>query len=465
MATTITYELGNKPNRFGRYSIYLRITQDRKLKRIKSPIEVKRQSDFEKNPKNDNWIKQSEPNHKVWNETLAKDLSNAKAVYLKLRESGTATSEQIVSVLLQGERSSSFLEYARQRTREIYNEGGIRNWRKYNGFCNKLEDFLTDSKGRVGDLTFTELSPALLSKFKSYLHTLRNEREPDKMLHQNTIALNLRIFKTLVKRAIEIDNLIKPEKNPFLNFKYATIKTTKEKLTPAELQAIRELDLEEGSRIWDARNFFFFSYYCAGIRVGDFIQLRWLNVTPEGRLIYQMGKNHKTRDLLLVKQAQDILYLYKKKGAKPTDYIFPLLNNNAPFAGAITPQQKDTLAPELKHMLMEQVSSKTSIINNNLKKIREMAGLEKKLTFHISRHTFASQAKRMGVAEGKIKNILAHSKLQTTEGYMGEFATEETDQVLTTIFEESSPKARIIALLDKMNPEDLEGLMALIQGK
>ncbi len=463
MAITITYELGNKPNRFGRYSIYLRITQARKHKRIKSPIEVNKQSDFDKNPKKDNWIRQSEPNHKVWNATLAKDLTRAKEVYLKLREKGTATSDQLVSTLIQGEKSSSFLEYARQRTQEIYNEGGIRNWRKYNGFCNKLEGFLTANK--LGDLTFAQLTPSLLSKFKSYLHSLRNQREPDKMLHQNTIALNLRIFNTLVKRAIEIDNLIKPEKNPFLSFKYSTIKTTKEKLTQAELQAIWQLDLEEGTRIWDARNFFFFSYYCAGIRAGDFIQLRWLNVTTEGRLIYQMGKNHKTRDLLMVKQAQDILDLYRKEDAKPTDYIFPLLDNKAPFANAVTPQQKDTLSPELKKKLMEQVSSKTSIINNNLNKIRKMIGLEKKLTFHISRHTFASQAKQMGVAEGKIKNILAHSKLQTTEGYMGEFATQETDRVLTTIFEDNSPKTQIIALLDKMQADDLEKLMALIQSK
>jgi len=48
---------------------------------------------------------------------------------------------------------------------------------------------------------------------------------------------------------------------------------------------------------------------------------------------------------------------------------------------------------------------------------------------------------------------------------MGEFSTEEDDRVLSSIFEESSPKARIMALIDQLKPEDLERLMDLIQNK
>ena len=142
-----------------------------------------------------------------------------------------------------------------------------------------------------------------------------------------------------------------------------------------------------------------------------------------------------------------------------------MLKNNEPFAGAISPEDKETLSPEMKQKLIEQVSSKTSIVNNNLKKIKELAGLNKKLTSHIARHTFAYKAKQAGIPDGRIKGILAHSSLKVTEGYMGEFSTEEDDRVLSSIFEESSPKARIMDLIDKLNPEDLERLMALIQGK
>ncbi|HHV04142.1 MAG TPA: site-specific integrase [Bacteroidales bacterium] len=459
---TFAFEVKNRRNRAGKFPVYLRITQNRKHKRIKTTIEVSRLNDFNPNAKQENWIKKQEPNYKKWNDILAKELEKSKDAFRKLEEEGLATSEAMASVITNKGKPTSFLDYARKRTMEIFAEGGIRNWKKYNGFCNKLEDFLKEQK--AGDLTFAELSPALLSEFKSYLHTLHNIREPEKMLHPNTIALNLRIFKTITSKAVK-EGLIKMEKNPFLSFENKTIKTTKEKLTDEELQRIRDLDLQEGSRIWDARNIFLFSFYCAGIRIGDLLQLRWLNTTPEGRLVYYMNKNHKKRDLLLIQPAKEILQLYWKEGRKPTDYIFPLLNNDQPFAGAIRPEDIDTLSPENKKLLMDQLSSKTAIVNNNLNKIRELAGINKRLTSHISRHTFAYKAKQAGIPDGRIKGILAHSSLKTTEGYMGEFSTEEDDKVLSSIFEQSSPKARIMALLDKLNPEDLERLMAFIQDK
>ncbi|MFA5229067.1 MAG: site-specific integrase [Candidatus Paceibacterota bacterium] len=458
---TFTFEIKNRPNRAGKFPIYLRITQNRKHKRIKTTIELNRMNDFNPKAKQDNWIKKQEPNHKKWNDILAKELERGKDAFRKLEEEGMATSA-ISSIIAEQGKPSSFLDYARERTNENFSEGGIRIWRIYNGFCNKLEAFLKENKKT--DLPFAELSPALLSKFKSYLHTLHNVREPEKMLHPNTIALNLRIFKTIVNKAVK-EGLIKPEKNPFLSFENKTIKTTKEKLTDEELERIKNLELAEGSRIWDARNIFLFSFYCAGIRIGDLLQLRWMNTTPEGRLIYYMGKNHKKRDLLLIQPAKEILQLYWKEGAKPTDYIFPLLDNDQPFAGAIIPEDKETLSPAMKQKLIEQVSSKTSIVNNNLKKIKELAGLNKKLTSHIARHTFAYKAKQAGIPDGRIKGILAHSSLKVTEGYMGEFSTEEDDRVLSSIFEESSPKARIMALIDQLKPEDLERLMDLIQNK
>ena len=458
---TFTFEISSRPNRAGKFPIYLRITQNRKHKRIKTTIELNRKNDFNPKAKQDNWIKKQEPNHKKWNDLLAKELERGKDACRKLEEEGLATSA-IASIIADQGKPLSFLDYARERTKDIFNEGGIRNWKKYNGFCNKLDDFLKEKKAK--DLTFAELSPTLLSKFKSYLHTLHNVREPDKMLHPNTIALNLRIFKTIVNKAIT-EGLIKPEKNPFLSFENKLIKTSKEKLTDEELERIRNLELEEGSRIWDARNIFLFSFYCAGIRIGDLLQLRWLNITPEGRLIYYMGKNHKKRDLLLIHPAKEILQQYRKEGAKPTDYIFPLLKNNEPFAGAISPEDKETLSPEMKQKLNERLSSKTSIVNNNLKKIKELAGLNKKLTSHIARHTFAYKAKQAGIPDGRIKGILAHSNLKTTEGYMGEFSTEEDDKVLSSIFEQSSPKARIMAKINEMKPEDLERLMDIIKDK
>jgi hypothetical protein len=59
-----------------------------------------------------------------------------------------------------------------------------------------------------------------------------------------------------------------------------------------EIQAIGDLNFEEGSLIWRVRNAFLFSFYCAGIRASDILQLRWRNII-EGRLVYQRHKTNK----------------------------------------------------------------------------------------------------------------------------------------------------------------------------
>lgn len=463
MATTFTFELNSKPNKAGRYVVQLRITQDRKLKRMKTSITLNKKSDWNNKKKE---IRQSEPNYAKWNEILEQELETVKSKYRELREGGLATSERIKEEVTASEKTTSFLEYARKRTQEIYNEGSIRNWKKYISFCNKIEAYQTDKKGNVKDLTFNEVTPAYLAQFEAHLHTLRNERHPEQVLHPNTIEVNLNIFRTLVKRAIEIEGLMKPEKNPFLAFKYRGVKTLKEKLDIEEIAAIEALDLPVGSLIWNCRNYFFFSFYCAGIRVGDLLQLRWCNISSEGRITYQMGKNHKIRDLKLVSKAQEILHYYYSENVKPTDYIFPMLNNSAAWAGAITQEEKDVLPAKLKKALFDQIGAKNALINKELKKIALLANISKNLSFHISRHSFAKVAKQNGMDNSMVKDLLAHSNMATTERYMGSFDTSENDKALESLFEEKKPSVDVELLLNQLqslSPEERERIIKKIE--
>ena len=330
-------------------------------------------------------------------------------------------------------------------------------------FCNKLEGFLVESN-KV-DLLFSEITTAFLSKFEAYLHSLKNERNPEAKLHPSTISLNLIIFKTLINRAIEVEKIIKPDANPFLGYKYNTaISSPKEKLNAAEIKLIEELELPERSLIWHCKNYFLFSFYLAGIRAGDLIQLRWSNITEEGRLEYRMGKTKKDRNLPLHKKAMDILQKYYKEETCPTDYIFPLLDNDSLFAKAVTEDQKATLPPDLIVKLNNTVGSKNALINKYLKKIASKAGIKKNISFHISRHSFARIAKEKGVDNNYLKNILGHFSISVTEGYMGNFTTEETDSVMNSIFEEKTdPLENLKKQLSELDPAALEKLLAEIK--
>lgn len=471
---TYRFELNAKPNRNKKYNILLCVTIAGKRKRIKTDIFLNNKKDFNAKCKGNNWVRENEPNSKVWNEVLADLLEDARRTYKELKEDDAAPTAENVARLVKGEeQSKTFLKidaagdmtgFAADRTNEIRDAGGIRNWKKYHGFLIKLADFLDKKMSHKKELLFNEVTPEFLTRFDAYLHTLHNSRskkEAEKMLHQNTIVVVLNIFRTLMRRGMEL-GYITPDKNPFIVFKYSGIKTEKEKLDAAEIQALEALELAEGSLDWHSRNCFLFSFYCAGIRAGDLLQLRWLNVEG-GRLNYQMGKNHKTRDLKLVAQAAAILDLYRTEGSKPTDYIFPFMDNRKTYASAISQADRDTLPSDMKQKLFEEIGTKNALINKSLKRLAEKAGISKKLSMHISRHSFASVAAQKGIESNKVKSLLAHSRLQTTEGYMGNFSTDENDKALESVFgSPADKKAQLLALIQGMSEEEIASVLATL---
>lgn len=468
---TFRFELNGRPTKNKTYVVYLRVTVGGKRKLIKTMVEIARPSDFNAKCKGENWVRGGVRDAKVLNAQLADILARAKETYKELDKEGKVTTVALAKEMNTEVVSPSFMVFTRERAQMIYDNGGWRNWRKYCGLINKLDAFR--KKRRMADITVADMTVELLTRFDNFLHKWENEREPGKLLHPNTIEVQFNILRTLVHRAIEV-GIMEASRDPFLVFKYKGVKTVKEKLDDSEMERIINLELEEGSLIWHCKNYFLFSYYCAGIRAADLIQLRWGNVTGSGRLHYQMGKNHKERDLLLVEQAMEILSHYHREDAKATDYIFPLLSNDAEYAGYVTQADKDRMKPELRHKMYQDISSKNALINKYLKKIAEKAEIAKPLSMHISRHSFAHIAQEAGAESSAIKNILGHSNLATTERYMGSFDTSKTDETLRNVFAKKQSSAKgteettaskeeqAIELLKGMTPEQIMAVISAI---
>lgn len=315
---TFRFELSNKPNRNKKYMLMLCVTVAGKRKRIKTPVELDKPGDFNPKCRGENWIRASVAESKALNAQLEDILNRAKETYKDLDKDGEVSSAKVTKEMNTEYVSPSFMAFAREWTQMLYDNGNWRNWRKYCGVINKLDAFR--KKRRMPDITMEDLTVDLLTKFDNFLHKWENEKAKGKLLHPNTIEVQFNIFRTLVNRAIE-RGLMEASKNPFIVFKYHGVKTEKEKLETAEMDRIIALELEPGTLIWHVKNYFLFSYYCAGIRAGDLIQLRWRNITESGRLHYQMGKNHKDRDLILVPQAVEILKHYHHEDVKPDEYI------------------------------------------------------------------------------------------------------------------------------------------------
>ena len=444
---TFNFELNHKPDKQGRYTVFLRITENRKSKRIKTSIELSRPSDWNKEKQR---VRSSEPNAAVWNDVLDKELEKAKSTYRDLKEDGIATRRQVISKLKVEEGRPTLLSYARKVQDQWKSEGHFGNFKKYRDSINKLEGFLTDQYGSVNDVVFAEVTPEFVETYRKYMMTLPNHRDKSgtKSLHPNSISKHLRVLRAIINRAIDQDHYLPSDKNPFRVVDIKEIPTIKEKLEGDDISVIEQAELERGSLMDDARNVYLFSMYCAGIRLGDVIQLRWQNVEG-GRLCYPMRKNDKYVNIYLVPQASEILDLYRKEDAKPSDYIFPYLDSAAEYARYISMDDKKMMPMDLSAKLFNIVNSKEVGINKQLKSLASKLGL-KKFTFHSSRHTFARQAHEKGVSNLEIQRLMGHSNLNVTERYMKTFDTRMEDEAMEKMFAPVSKEDRARDLIKEL---------------
>lgn len=456
--TTFNFELNNKPNKTGLYNIQIRITQNKRHKRIKTSVYVKSRNDFNAIAKNENWVRKSEPLQAKYNAILKDELQQAKDTYQELKNENQASLENIKNRIVSSETSDSFLEFAKERTLQIYNEGSYRNYKKYNGFINKLEEFLKTTNKT--DVLFVEITPEFIYRFDSYLKSLENSRRKGSMLHPNSIAKIFDIFKALINLHFRLHRL-NPNASPFTGFSGGkTIPTTKQKLSIAEIQKLADLDLPADTPIWHSRNCFMFSFYFAGIRAADVLQMRWSNITSDGRLVYTMDKSDKIRDLNIHDKALELLRLYYRGDSKQTDYIFPFLDSKADYAKATSKQMISTLPPEMVVKLLDTVNRKNTLVDKYLKEIAQMAGIDVNVTLHIARHSFAKRAAEVKISNNITKLMLAHSNIKETENYMGNFNTEAVDNAMNTIFSyDDDYRAQLISKVREMSTEQVRLLL------
>lgn len=348
----------------------------------------------------------------------------------------------IVKKLHKGSNSLniSIIDYTQNRIDGLWCEGKIRSWKKYRVFLNKLIAFLEQNPEFGIKFPVSKISVQFVYRFESFLKAYKNQVDQNKVLHNNTVVVNMQVLKAIVNRAINIDNLISVNNAPFRGHSLKRCASSRAKLSLEEIRLLENIELTPGSIQWNARNMFLFSFYCAGIRVGDLLQLKWENIQNSQRLTYFMDKNRKRRDILLVDKAKEILQLYREPNPAQSDFIFPFLKNETPYSPSTL--GSGTLNPDAKLLLVNKICESTRRLNKALSQVSGKAGISKRVTMHVSRHSFAGLAREMGIESTRIQSLLAHSSLRTTEIYMGSFNTDESDKVLIGMFDRSAnPKA------------------------
>ena len=66
----------------------------------------------------------------------------------------------------------------------------------------------------------------------------------------------------------------------------------------------------------------------------------------------------------------------------------------------------------------KKIESKTAMINKQLKLIAAKVSIDKKLTTHVARHSFAHICLKQNLDLGQISELLNHSSPRTTQAYL-----------------------------------------------
>lgn len=83
------------------------------------------------------------------------------------------------------------------------------------------------------------------------------------------------------------------------------------------------------------------------------------------------------------------------------------------------------------------------------------------LLMHIARHSFANIAREKEANVYDISNVLGHSNIDITKGYLAKFDTRSEDETIDKIFEsESINEDLLLKQLRAISPEKLKELLA-----
>jgi integrase len=159
-----------------------------------------------------------------------------------------------------------------------------------------------------------------------------------------------------------------------------SIQTKREYLTIEEVESLVNTPCQRE----DVRLPFLFACFC-GLRVSDIRRLKWKNIIHDGvktRVEVVQKKTGTTLCLPLNHHALE--YLPKPIGA-PDDYIFSVPDLH-------------TVAKHLKHW-------------------GDAAGITKKMTMHVGRHTFATMTLTTGTDLYTTSRLLGHTNVETTQVY------------------------------------------------
>lgn len=264
----------------------------------------------------------------------------------------------------------SFIGYVEQMVKSRVNsKGNEGNWKS---MFKHLKEY---SKGLA--VSFEQVTPKWLEGFKSYLQQV--EKKDGTRLSENSIIAYFSRVSTVLKQAIK-DDII--QKNPMLQVDAVKSKETRrEFLTLEELKKLVDVPCS----VPVLKQAFLFSAL-TGLRHCDLKKLAWGEIHHSESMGYYLRfKQQKT-------QTEETLYISQD-------------------ARGVLGERKDN------EQLVFRGLKYSAWYNLKLREWMLAAGINKHITFHCARHTFATLQLSYGTDIFTVSKLLGHKNLKTTQVY------------------------------------------------
>jgi len=308
---------------------------------------------------------------------LANKIKAQKILELESNENGFTASSL--------KQKANFIDYIKALS-ERKTESGIRGvYESYSGLINHLTYYKGDK------VTFKHITKEYCSGFNEYLKTAKNgtykrgisETYPTGTLSQGTQYNYSRVLSVALNCAVQ-DGIIQSNpmktltrferpKLPESNREYLTIDEVKQLVkTPCVKPIVKQA--------------FLFTCF-SGLRFSDVKALKWGDIQTDNegqRLIRYTQQKTKKHEYLQVSD-EALKFLPERNGAKDNDIIFILSGNG--------------------------------YTNQALASWVLAAGIQKRVTFHVGRHTNATLLLSLGVPIETVSKLLGHSNIKTTQIY------------------------------------------------
>lgn len=415
----------NRKNKYGEYPVCIRITKNRKVCLLSTPYS---------SPKKcwDNKIQRPNGKHYDFDE-LDKYLDGTISEFKKIMKELSDTvdyysAKQVVdiysvrnqpSVKTSTQPQITFKEFYEKLLNRMESKGHYKTKETYVTAVAWLNKFRKIEDVNFKDVTFTFLEDLLAFMVKT------KESENQISFKPNTLFGYFKNYLAIMNKAVA-ERIITASCSNYKEFKLSQFKIAVNPIAiPIEqMNEIIALKLEPFTSIWNSRNYFVFSFLGSGINLVDIAKLKKENLR-DGRIEYSRSKTEECCKFKLNVKTQEILKYYV--GQTYGDFLFPILLKD------YTKKQH--------HGRIKTISRK---VNQDLKEIARVCGIETNLTFYVGRHTCATELKYLGFNDSAIGEGFGHVSERSIKSYLRRLPDQRIDSLNDVLYKKVLAQKRIV---------------------